>query len=169
MPVNSFSVPVNRTGNKITRASNGMLCAGEEFDMQATFSGDGPGSEDCACYEYRQEVRGTFKINGRVVPHYLPSGFLDPRGWLEDGDPLASYGPHYGHRSEQGAVDDQYLPARADGCKYRGHDFPQLGGNNGDRFEIDLEFRGLVLDSCHGADNVVESVTWQVQFTGRLR
>ncbi len=71
------------------------------------------------------------------------------------------------HRNEIGALDDQYLPKRADGCEYKGYDFPGIAGAAGATFDINLEFRGEIIDVCNG-NKVLLSKTWQVQFSGRL-
>jgi len=161
----TFEVPANRSGNKVTRPRPGRRKAGEEFDMLATFT-DGNGGCKCKCCEYRQYVKGTFKYRGRTLRHMLPSGPLDPNDFKEDGIPAGPPGPHFGHRDETGAADDRYLPNRADGCEYKGNDFPSLTGRAGTRFSIDLTFKGEILDVCN--NKVLETNTWTVKFSGRL-
>jgi hypothetical protein len=133
--------------------------------MLAIFAKDGGGCK-CACCEYRQYVRGSFKRNGQKVDLLLPSGYLSPTDFKEDGLVGAPYGPHYGHRDEIGASDDWYIPARPDGCEYQGHDFPGIGGAPGDTFDIDLEFQGEIVDVCNNI--VLKSMTWTVKLSGRL-
>jgi hypothetical protein len=162
----AFEAPANRSGNQTVTTGSGARKAGEEFDMLATFAED-EGSSRCGCCEYRQYVRGNFTYNGQPLVHHLPSGPLDPTTFLEDGILGALYGPHFGHRNEAGAWDDRYQPDRDDGCEYRGHDFPGIAGNSGSTFEIDLEFRGEIIDVCSGGA-VLRSAIWKVRYRGRL-
>ena len=162
---NSFFAPANRSGNKIINRAGMSRKAGEEFEMLATFLGQG--SNKCHCCESRQYIRGSFTYNGQTIPHSLPSGLLDPIDFKEDGVVGHAYGPHFGHRNQRSASDDQYLPTRADGCEYKGCDFPGIVGVTGATFDINLEFRGEIIDVCNG-NKVLLSKTWQVQFSGRL-
>jgi hypothetical protein len=162
----TFVVPANRSGNKIIDWLPGVRLAGEEFDILATFA-EGKNACKCACCEYRQYVRGTFRRNGKKLDFLLPSGYLSPTNFKEDGLLRVPYGPHYGHRDEIGASDDRYLPTRSDGCEYQGSDFPNIGGSIGDTFDINLEFRGEIIDVCNN-DIVLMSTTWTIKFSGRL-
>jgi len=143
-----------------------MRKAGEVFNMLATFAED-QGKCKCACCEYRQYVRGSFKLNGQIVLHPLPSGFLSPVEFKEDGVAGVAYGPHFGHRDEIGAPDDLYLPTRQDGCEYQGNDFPGMAGRPGNTFDIELEYRGEIIDVCN-SNVVLQSTTWRVKFSGRF-
>jgi hypothetical protein len=138
--------------------------------MIATFEDDPARDEACECCEYRQYVRGTFRVNGVSVPHWLPGGLLHPVRYQEDGIPNF-YGPnhhfYYGRRAQRGTAHDRYLPRRADGCRYVGSDFPGVVGPPGTRFEIDLHFRGEIVDVCNGGQ-VIASTTWFVRFSGTL-
>src|SRR3712207_2873300 len=108
--------------------------------MLVTFNSDANPS-DCSCYEYRQYVRGTFLLDGQVLPHQLPSGPLDPAVFLEDGFPMPHSSAHFGHRMEPGSSDDIYnAPERSTGCEYYGRDLPGIKVLPGESFEIDLEF-----------------------------
>ena len=164
--VDSFDVPTARSGNQVIRRRRGRRKAGEAFAMQSDFN-DAPPPCKCKCCEYRQYVRGYFKYDGRKLRHMLPSGQMSETVWKEDGITNPPPGPHFGHRDEVGAADDRYLPGRADGCKYRGTDFPGLTGSPGKRFEIKLEFKGEIIDVCNG-HKVVKTTTWKVKFSGRL-
>jgi len=161
----TFTVPASRSGNQIIDLGPGVRKAGEAFNMLATFA-EGQGKCQCACCEYRQYVRGSFKLNGQIVPHPLPSGFLSPINFQEDGVVGIPYGPHFGHRDEIGASDDLYLPTRREGCEYQGNDFPAIRGVPGDTFDFNLEFRGEIIDVCNNV--VLQSMTWKVKFSGRL-
>jgi hypothetical protein len=164
----TFNVPANRSGNKVIMVEGDQRKAGEEFDMLATFSNSGnQGRCACLCCEYRQYVRGTFKYKGEILDYRLESGeLMSPTEFKED-SVRGYFNPHYGHRSEPGDKDDLYLPTRREGCEYRGHDFPNITGEPGARFAIDLEFRGEIIDVCNGGV-VVASSTWTIKFSGRL-
>ena len=133
--------------------------------MQADFN------TPCECCEYRQYVRGGFFVSARPqdpirrIPHALPGGNMQAAVFMEDGLPAPPPGINvfYGHRNE-GNTDpsDQYLPNRANGCRYRGNDFPGLsnvvppaqGG-------FALVFRGVIVDTCNG-NKEVRSSQWTV-------
>jgi hypothetical protein len=161
-----FAVPTGRSGNQVTRPSPGRRKAGERFKMEADFGGASAPCM-CKCCEYRQYVRGYVKYRDQIQRHMLPSGELSATDFKEDGITSPPPGPHFGHRDEPEAADDRYLPARADGCEYRGSDFPGLTGAPGERFEIKLEFKGEIIDVCDN-NKVVQSATWVVSFSGRL-
>ena len=164
--VDRFALPPEPLNNEVVRPSRGRRKAGVRFRMEADFGG---ATSPCACMccEYRQSVRGYFKYRGEPVHHMLPSGEMSETEFKEDGITTPPPGPHFGHRDEPGADDDRYLPARADGCQYRGTDFPGLTGDPGAEFEIKLEFRGEIIDVCNG-NKVVRTATWAVNFSGRL-
>jgi len=168
----TFNVPANRSGNKVVRLAAGLRKAGEEFDMLATFKAAPPPCE-CGCCEYRQDVRGKFTYDGQKLEHPLAGGNLSETDWQEDSD-AATGRPWYGHRSDTaspGGDNDRYLPDRAIGCEYRGHDYPCLSGAPGKTFSIDLEFRGTIVcarSDCKDAGQTLRETTWTVKFSGRL-
>lgn len=171
--VTNFDVPVGRSG---CTQEGGKV--GERFRMEADFTAA------CSCCEYRQFVRGSFTANGRPVRHLLPDpaggaprpmlprpGAGDPGdNFLEDGvaSPPAGVNAFYGHRTE-GNTDptDKYLPDRADGCQYRGNDFPGLRGASGMTYTIDLDFRGQIIDRCN-SDAVKNASDWTVSCSGTI-
>lgn len=180
--VATFNVPTGRSGC-VQVAVGALQKAGEQFRMEVDFDDTGEDCE-CPCGEYRQFVRGSFTVNGLPVTHLLPNPTggapipMLPRpapgapgsNFLEDGS-VAGGNPHYGHRDEDppGNADptDQYLPARADGCQYRGNDFPGLRGPSGTTFSIDLDFAGEAVDICNGS-SVLDSNQWTVTCAGTL-
>jgi hypothetical protein len=151
---------------------------GRTFVMAAKFASDGYPSL-CGCAEYRQFVRGSFKINGVVKEHPLPnpSGgpplFLLPRpppgsaddGFREDGN--SGPATAYGHRNAAPDKFGAYRPEQRTGCRYDGIDSPVLLGKVGDRVEIELDFRGQIIDVAAGAEVIVEK-TWSVSCSGVL-
>jgi hypothetical protein len=177
-----FDVPTNRSGCQIVPAGPGSQSGGESFDMEIDFDDTGEDCE-CPCGEYRQFVRGTITVNGTAVIPLLPvTGGpptpLLPRpapgaaadNFVEDGN-LHVGNPHYGHRDDDppgnGDPSDRYLPARADGCQYRGNDFPSVTGGPGTTFSIDVDFRGQAIDICNGG-NVLNTNDWTVTCAGTL-
>ena len=153
-----FDVPANRSGCQI-----GPTFARESFNMNADFSSRE--SCECGCCEYRQYVRGRFLANGAAVTHQLPSGPLSATTFQEDGIPnFYGAGSHafYGHRADAGFPNDVYqAPDRATGCEYRGFDRPGISGPQ-DLYEVDLEFRGEIIDTCCW-NRVLRSSTWRVR------
>jgi hypothetical protein len=111
--------------------------------------------------------------DGRKVEHPMAGGNLSETVWQEDSDAVTGR-PWYGHRSDAASPaggNDLYLPARATGCEYRGHDFPGITGAPGKRFAVCLEFRGEIIcarPDCKDAGKVLRTTTWTVKFSGRL-
>lgn len=114
----------------------------------------------CGCLEYRQYVRGTYKINGIAVPMSVPdpnnSGpdipVPDRTGaFVEDGIVASKRGtgtnPHLGHRDDANNIDsrDRYTPNRASGPNYHAADSPGTTLTSGDKWDMDLEFEGRVV------------------------
>lgn len=178
--VTMFNVPSRRT------PVQGWNMAGESFCMEVDFASTSGAL--CACCEYRQYVRGTVMLNGRVVVPQLAhpnpaagttlpllpkpaSGAVDDN-FQEDGAVVVhnNYNTFYGHRSGSDRdPTDEYLqqgqPQRADGCEYRGEDFPEQTGTPGQTYSTDIDYRGQVIDRCNG-DVVTDSVVWTVTFSG---
>jgi hypothetical protein len=181
--ITTFNVPIGR-GGCVVETSGASRKAGERFRMEIDFASSPPGCI-CKCGEYRQYVRGTFTKNGVTLHHLLPNPLggaplpLLPRpdpgatddNFREDGvahPSSAATNPHYGHRDE-GTSDttDQYPSDRANGCQFRGNDFPGLRGTAGDTYTVDVDFRGTAIDTCNG-NNVVQQNEWTVTCSGTL-
>jgi len=157
--VNAFAVPENRSGCKNVQ-HDGLKDCSESFDMNADFQ------QPCGICEYRQYVRGQFRVNGWPWPHWLPGGWLMVDRFREDGiyKPPPGVNVHYGHRNEPyNPVGDCYQnpPGRANGCEYRGLDEPGLYNfplNN--ILTVDLTFRGEII--CTNCGGIVIANEWNV-------
>ena len=122
----------------------------------------------CRDYQYRQFIRGHFRVERIIGGHriirdeshwfrFLPAGRLLPQ-WREDGDTSFPMMPFYGHRNNSPSPDDKYVNDSGgldmvNGCRYRGYD--PHGGNNyrgtpgfhpttGDIIDISISFRGEI-------------------------
>jgi hypothetical protein len=164
--VDRFALPPTPLVNDVIRPSAGVRRTVTPFKMEADFSSAAAPCA-CECCEYKQSVRGYFMYDGHKIDHMLPSGTMSETDFMEDGITNPPPGPHFGHRDEPGADDDRYLPARAGGCEYRGSDRPGIQGSRGVRFEVNLEFKGEIVDVCNNRA-VVKEATWTVKFSGRL-
>lgn len=166
--VTTYNVPKNKSGCRFVNTK-----VGQSWEMEVDFGGT------CGNCEYRQYVKGFFKLNGMELSHALPGASNPPtyqpcrslsRGSsYEDGVcPYPGYGPHFGHRAQIGAADDIYQnPNRATGSEYRGSDFPGMGGLvTGDQYEIDLTFTGHAINTAEGT--TLRSSTWTVQCSGTV-
>lgn len=172
----SFDTPSFIGGRQVRRAP-GRRRAELRFRMLASFRNEmlpslNPVTCSCSCCEYRQDVRGFFKYDGEELPFPLAGGqLMDKLEWREDGMRRRIDGVerdiHYGHRDQppSGLV-DAYAPTRAFGCSYEGMDAPFLAGRPGAPFEIDLDFRGRIIDTCTGATVVTK--TWGFRMKGLL-
>lgn len=121
---------------------------------------------NCAEFQYRQFISGVAGVTraaggARVdmatsFPH-IPGGRL-PAVMREDGM-TRCHGTNYGHREQPGQAtttttcgENQYrdadgTPNQADGCVYRGEDFPVLtvrGLDKGDATDLLIQFRGEI-------------------------
>jgi len=150
----------------------------EYFEMNATFIEDKDKDCCCACCEYRQYVKGEFKLGGVVQDHMLPGGKLKKAAFQEDGVPAPTGLPgyaagqpaFYGHRADAGFANDVYdTPNRATGCKYKGKDAPGIRGYRGPaaKFEAHLEFRGQIIDTCN-KNAVRKTADWKVDLDREL-
>lgn len=148
------------------------LWVAREASMSRPFRIRAQFPQHCRCgdYQYRQFIRGHFRVEGirggrrieRDESHwfrFLPAGRLLPQ-WREDGDTSfpGGGGARYGHRNNPASPDDNYVNDRGgldmlNGCRYRGHD--PHGGNNyrgtpgfrlshGDIIDISISFRGEI-------------------------
>lgn len=152
-----FSQFTTPAGNVVPQVV-GQRFAGE-FSNTATFTGK------CADGEYRQYVKGEFKVDGSKIAHRLCGEvFLDKDSFFEDGCPpgRAPGVRAYGYRSRVGDSYDKYTPSQADGCSYFMFDAP--GFNNvekGKTYKIALSFKGTLIDTAD-SNKVLVSKEWTV-------
>lgn len=173
-----FNVPANRSGCFQTAFTGGSRFD-EYFEMNIDFL-DAPYPTTCAVGEYRQYVRGEFRVNGVVKSHLLadprggpaptmlpaPSGPFAGDNFQEDGADLP--GPprvilQYGHRIDTPGntfTNNLFTPDRLTGCTYRGKDQPGRGGFTGQRVSVNLDFRGQAVDAASG--DILDTATWSV-------
>lgn len=172
----SFDTPTF-LGSRHVRRRPGQRRAGLHFKMLATFRSEllpSPEPVACVCFkcEYRQHVRGFFMLDGEDMPHPLTNGeVLDRVEWREDGKTVRLNGidhhANYGHRDQPAAhLIDTYRTSRERGCEYEGQDYPSLTGSRRAQFEINLEFRGRIIDTASGA--IVDTRYWAFRMKGRL-
>ncbi|MEP9387734.1 hypothetical protein [Mesorhizobium sp. KR9-304] len=157
--VQSFTTPA---GN-VVPAQNGNKYNGP-FVNKATFT-HGSG-ETCSPLEYRQYVKGTFKVAGAAIAHSLcGSDFLSPTTFKEDGcgpGPTVDPCTAYGHRGCPTNPKDKYIPNQAAGCNFYMEDEPGFTNiSSGTSYEIDLSFKGQIINTTTGA--VVETRNWTVK------
>lgn len=160
-PSGSFvSIP---SGNVAPTFSGGGFSA--PFSMHADFARP-PIPCTGVCGEYRQYVRGFFKHNGTTLTHRLCANTLDPTTWHEDCATIGGTDYKYGYHSLRFATSKFEDPDQATGRKYRGEDAPGFGRlNTGDTVEMNLEFRGELVDACDSG-RVLRSTTWTVKGSG---
>ena len=137
---------------------------GKSFVMKAQFT---PTEEarkthgdqcDCRNGIYRQWVSGCFKINDAEIDHTLPFGKKLNKASLQlDGPPGELV---YGDRELRDRA-NQYLPERATGCEYKGSDYPNIKIKEGEKGEIDLVFKGELIDK--GRDQQLEESNWTIK------
>ena len=128
--------------------------------------------------EYRQQIRGRFMENGQPVKYELYGGSLSPDAFQEDRvgndrygyrvKPAAQQSRYY--RDSDRKTPDQY------GAFFKGEDHPGTSVPTNGTCEIDLEFKGLLIDTKNNGkvdwENVVEELgdsdvlvdrTWKVK------
>ena len=145
----SGSVSATLTGSKL----------GATFSMIGEFTPSIPCN--CSCGEYRQYVRGRFKRNGSDVTHALCGSNLDPTTYQEDCGRIGGTDYKYGYRSIPFATSKFTTPDQATGCKFEGYDAPGITGSSGDTLEVNLDFRGDLVDTCNG-NKVLATSSWSV-------
>jgi hypothetical protein len=132
------------------------------FDMNAEFTAGSGSGCTCAPGEYRQEIKGTFTLNGSVVTFPLCSNTLHPTTYQEDCDDRSGTTLRYGYRSIVFQT-SKFEPNQATGCRFRGKDAP--GGQglpSGTTLALDLGFRGKLVDT--GRSNaVLATAEWTVR------
>jgi hypothetical protein len=159
---------------------SGLVALGDPFRMVARFSSTGYPSV-CGAAEYRQFIRGEMRKNRvDVSPRLTDPAGGPPRAMLghppdrssivnfqEDGRPGATP-PFYGHRlapPDRNGTYDQ--PDQRSGCHYEGKDTPLAQGSSDELVDIDLEFRGVIIDVAAG-DEVIAEQRWTVRCTDVL-
>lgn len=152
----------------------GIVGLGRPFTMVARFSSTGYPSV-CGAAEYRQFVRGETTQRGDDVTPPLadpaggpprkmlprPSTLPSTGNFQEDGRPGATP-PFYGHRlgppDRNGSYDQ---PNQRTGCHYQGTDVPLVQGFPGDIVDMDLDFRGVIVDVAADEEIIVDK-RWTV-------
>jgi hypothetical protein len=156
----SGAVAATLTGTKLSAA----------FAMTGTFTPSGfvffaiPCT--CWCGEYRQHVRGKFTRNGSAVTHALCGSNLDPTTFQEDCGIFGGTSYRYGYRSHAFAT-SKFTPDQAGGCTFEGQDAPGITGSSGDTLAMNLDFKGELIDTCHG-NTVLASSAWTVSGTATV-
>ncbi|MAB80122.1 MAG: hypothetical protein CMJ89_12290 [Planctomycetes bacterium] len=135
------------------------------FDVYAEFANRGNCKPKCC--QYRQYVKGKFKRSRFVTggTPETPPGIrkvLSKDIYKED-NPAAPYG----HRDHPQSWVDMYRPNRATGDSYIGRDEPGSRMKPGDRYDIDLSFRGRIIDTCNG-DKTTAEAKWRVGGKGTV-
>jgi hypothetical protein len=155
--------------------ATGIVALGDPFRVFAQFSSTGYPSV-CGAAEYRQFVRGEMTKNGvDVSPPLVDPAGGPPRAMLghppdrssianfqEDGRP-GDTPPFFGHRSAPPDPDGSYdQPDQRSGCRYQGRDTPIVQGSSDDLVDVDLDFRGVIIDVAAG-DEVIAEQRWTVR------
>ena len=163
--VTSKTIPSNQSACTTT-TTNGKTNVFVTFGMDAAFR------DNVECCEYRQNVKGEFKYNGKKVPHEMNTGvFLDKNVFKEDGFGVptpAGSNPNYGHRNgANNPGHDRYSNpgVRGAGANYNGTDAPGFRGmTTGRTYSIELSFEGKIIDTCNGTSGAAH--TWSVSCNG---
>jgi hypothetical protein len=135
---------------------------GVPFDMKAEFTTPIP----CTCVsgEYRQFVRGFFKVNGTALTHALCSNTMSPTTFFEDCATISGTDYKYGYHSIAFATSKFTNPDQATGCNFVGFDYPGINTgslSSGDKLEIHLDFQGKLVDASSG-DAQLAASSWTV-------
>lgn len=155
------------SGNLTPSVNGGKL--GAAFDMKAQFTAD---SKDCSKGEYRQYVKGQFKVNDSVIAHRLcDSTMLEVGTFHEDGCGPSGSNPGpctaYGHRDCPDHPYDKYSPdPRSTGCTFAGWDEPGVSGNPGDKLEVDLSFSAYLVNV--DTSETLATASWTVKGSATL-
>lgn len=132
------------------------------FTVTAEFSGS-----DIEHGEYRQYIRGFFKIDGKKLTYFVCGDIeLDEKEYREDGCGYKVC-TAYGHRTCPNYRDDraidEYLPVRKNGSTFTMLDIPGLGTSGpkkGTTLELQLEFRGVLINMKSGEELATKE--WEV-------
>jgi hypothetical protein len=136
----------------------------EYFEMNIDWEQPIPTTCVCSCGEYRQYIKGYFKVNGVKLKKPLWGGAdLEESVYHEDGD---GAGTRYGHRSDADSTGDVFTSPRATSCSYRGWDRPGVRGPAGTDVDFSLTFKGQTFDACNNTHGKINE--WTVSFTGKI-
>lgn len=120
----------------------------------------------CACGEYRQYVKGAFTANGKPVTHSLgPGRNLNPTTMQQDGD--AGLGTAYGYHSVKSSRSIFVQPEQKNGCRFEGNDQPGITSGSGKTVAMDLEYLGVLIDTCQGNKELASSA-WTVSGSAKI-
>jgi Domain of unknown function (DUF4157) len=153
----SGNVPATLSGTKL----------GAKFDMTGDFTPAVPECNNCACGEYRQYVKGAFKVNGTTHTHALCGTNLSETTMQEDCARVGGTDYKYGYRNNPFPNSKFTNSDQTTGCRFEGHDEPGLSAGSGAVLSVDLEFRGELIDTCDG-NKVLASSTWTVKGTATV-
>jgi hypothetical protein len=149
-------------GSTITATLN-VITPANDAELYAPFAIE---AEDLdAPVEYRQYVRGWYKLDGRNFPQRTGSDKTGPwivkRTFTEDG---TKGNGAYGYRDDTDAINYYHAPGSTtpdgDGSSYYGHDTPgiQTDAPTENEIEFQLEFKGQLINPTTGA--VYEERGW---------
>ncbi len=136
---------------------NGNMLEGR-FVLEADFAND---DGTCANGEYRQYIRGSYLVNGARHDHVLCGDIIISQDeFQQDGCPPPVC-TAYGYRVCADNPKNRYTPDRPTGCHYHMEDEPALQGFPGETLELDLEFRGVLINT--ESAEVLAEHTWRVR------
>ncbi|WP_456846941.1 hemopexin repeat-containing protein [Cellulomonas sp. P5_C6] len=173
-----FRVPDNRGGCEAAPIGGGTMFR-EYFEMNLEFESS-PYPTTCAVGEYRQYVRGQFRVDGVVKEHLLadPAGGPAPKmkpippagsasdNFQEDGKRFPDGSQiFYGRRRGTQFGNSVYSPDTQTGCSFRGKDRPGMPGATGSAIVVNLDFHGDAVDSASGG-LVLRRADWSVNCGG---
>ncbi len=177
----TFTITPRLSSGRFTNIPTGTLPAtfgsgifGASFSMNSQVRGQGglPGAcVDGECGEYRQFVRGFFRVNGRDVVHRLCSNTLNSTTFHEDCVTIGGTNFKYGYHSIPFDTSQFTNPDQTTGCTFNGFDHPGFNLsslNSGDRLEINLEFQGKVVDTCTFGHFTFDFASWKVEGSGTV-
>ena len=165
-------------GGKFTHVPSGNLKPtmkggrlGAPFSIEARFH---PTVLDCKCTcgVYRQSIKGEAKGQGKPAELKLCNGKkLSTTDYQEDGKLVSGKCARYGYRKEPWRADDAEswfdAPDQDTGCIFNGSDNAGIqGGKSGDSLELNLSFKGELVDDCN--KKVLETKEWTVKGTGQV-
>jgi len=95
---------------------------------------------------------------------------MSQSSYQEDGKNVNGTCVRYGYRNQQwagtGGGSRFESPDQATGCKFYGSDDPGIqGGPSGGSLEMDLAFKGVLVDVCN--NTILATKEWTVKGTGR--
>jgi hypothetical protein len=114
----------------------------------------------CSCGEYRQYIRGEYKRNGATVVHRLCGTDISPTIFQEDCGRIGTSDYAYGYRSQRFVNSTFTRPDQNSGCRFEGADSPGITGTAGDNLEVNLDFKGYLIDTCNVT--ILATADWTV-------